>query len=666
MTRVRRLALIAACVAGVASGLPASAHAHSLVRVSGGEVSYTSSDATSLNTLTARVAGEDFEFRDPSVDGGTDPGPCRPGDVSDDANAYIVQVFCRRAGVTRVRVDLADREDRATVDLPVPVTLLGGTGADTLRTGDAADRLDGGEGNDVLEGGAGNDQLVGGDGRDRLEGGSGDDTAQVRDGLRDTVSCGPGTDTADADTLDEVASDCERVTRTQTPPPADGGEDDETPPAVDAGAGTVQRVGGRWRVRIAATSSERGWIAASGFLDAAGLSLPLQSDRRRVAVGGGAADLTVRLKGRQRREARRAIRKGRRVTVRMGVVATDVAGNSARVQAPRIRLVGAARAAARAVAAASQCSGRAAPVRGALVPPPPDDLDCDYIKDDFDNCPPRSENDFAMRNPDQKDSDGDGRGDKCDDDDDNDGILDAQDNCRTVRNPDQAPSPAPGVGAACFKDGDGDGTIDERDNCPTLPNPDQADADGDALGDACDFDADGDYVRDDAGDNCRGVPNQDQADADGDRIGDACDSTPMGSQPGGGGGAPGSGGSAGGAPDRTPPSLDLRLPSRATVGDLAGRLPVSVRCAEACAVGVRLRVDRRSARRAHLGRRAMTIASGSSALAARGRTYVFLRLRPGMARRLSRAGEVRASLDVSGTDAAGNRREVSRRLLILR
>ncbi|MGH2970079.1 MAG: hypothetical protein ACRDK0_13595, partial [Solirubrobacteraceae bacterium] len=149
MTRARRLLVAAACAAGAACGPPASAHAHSIVRVTGGELSYVSSDATSLNTLTGRMAGGDIELRDPTVDGGTDPGPCRPGEISEDADAWIVQVFCPRAGITRVRADLADREDRATVELPVPVTMLGGSGADVLRTGEAADRILGGKGNDT-------------------------------------------------------------------------------------------------------------------------------------------------------------------------------------------------------------------------------------------------------------------------------------------------------------------------------------------------------------------------------------------------------------------------------------------------------------------------------------------------------------------------------------
>jgi hypothetical protein len=43
--------------------------------------------------------------------------------------------------------------------------------------------------------------------------GSGNHTINVRDGARDTVSCGPGPDTVTADPKDNVATDCERVRR---------------------------------------------------------------------------------------------------------------------------------------------------------------------------------------------------------------------------------------------------------------------------------------------------------------------------------------------------------------------------------------------------------------------------------------------------------------------
>jgi Ca2+-binding RTX toxin-like protein len=48
---------------------------------------------------------------------------------------------------------------------------------------------------------------------DRFHAGSGNDTVQSRDvpAVRDTVSCGAGTDTVYADKADTVSGDCERV-----------------------------------------------------------------------------------------------------------------------------------------------------------------------------------------------------------------------------------------------------------------------------------------------------------------------------------------------------------------------------------------------------------------------------------------------------------------------
>ncbi len=59
-----------------------------------------------------------------------------------------------------------------------------------------------------------------------------------------------------------------------------------------------------------------------------------------------------------------------------------------------------------------------------------DDLDEDGALDARDTCP-------GVPNPDQRDTDRDGRGDACDDDDDNDGVTDAPDLCpRSARQPD--------------------------------------------------------------------------------------------------------------------------------------------------------------------------------------------------------------------------------------
>jgi Ca2+-binding RTX toxin-like protein len=355
---VRRLLPLTVAI-GISLALPAGTLAHSLVRTSSGELSYVAADATSLNTLTSHISNGNVVLRDPTVDGGMDPGPCHPDELTNDANSWIIQVSCPLGmGINRLRVSLGDREDHANLSLSLPITLSGGFGTDTLTSGEAADQVTGDDGNDTILAGAGNDQANGGDGNDRVAGGPGDDILQAglgldrlegddgsdnllsRDGLADEVVCGGGFDRVDADQLDRVADDCEAVTRTATaPPPGDWSSGDDTQkPRLQAGGPTIQRLGRGGRIRIAATSSERGTIAASGFLDAAGLSLPLISNRRRVAVAGGGVTLTIKLKGRELRVARRALRQRRKVVARLSVVATDSAGNSAKRRIPLIHL----------------------------------------------------------------------------------------------------------------------------------------------------------------------------------------------------------------------------------------------------------------------------------------------------------------------------------------
>jgi Tol biopolymer transport system component len=77
-------------------------------------------------------------------------------------------------------------------------------GNDTIRADKGADSVDGGGGNDTITGGLG---------RDLLLGGAGYDTIQARDGARDRVQCGANFDVVLADKSDDVARDCERITR---------------------------------------------------------------------------------------------------------------------------------------------------------------------------------------------------------------------------------------------------------------------------------------------------------------------------------------------------------------------------------------------------------------------------------------------------------------------
>lgn len=71
-------------------------------------------------------------------------------------------------------------------------------------------------------------------------------------------------------------------------------------------------------------------------------------------------------------------------------------------------------------------------------------------------------------------------------DTDGDGVMNSNDNCPLVRNPSQRDTDGDGAGNACDADDDNDTVADTADNCPLVSNADQADFDLDGIGDACD------------------------------------------------------------------------------------------------------------------------------------------------------------------------------------
>jgi Ca2+-binding RTX toxin-like protein len=85
----------------------------------------------------------------------------------------------------------------------------GGDGNDTIRGNAGKDQIDGGDGADDIDGGIGDDHIVGGKGADNLRGDAGDDTIDARDSEIDTINCGLGRDTLLRDSNDSF-SRCER------------------------------------------------------------------------------------------------------------------------------------------------------------------------------------------------------------------------------------------------------------------------------------------------------------------------------------------------------------------------------------------------------------------------------------------------------------------------
>jgi len=142
---------------------------------------------------------------------GTGGGPATGG--GGDPTAPLVDGGCTR--VTQ-GTDVADvLTGNAAGDV-----MFGYRGNDRLRGRGGADCL-GGKGNDVvngeggrdrLRGGSGNDTLIGGPGANAYDAGAGRDLVRARNGVRETIRCGPGVDTARVDRRDRVFG-CEHVSR---------------------------------------------------------------------------------------------------------------------------------------------------------------------------------------------------------------------------------------------------------------------------------------------------------------------------------------------------------------------------------------------------------------------------------------------------------------------
>jgi Ca2+-binding RTX toxin-like protein len=153
-----------------------------------------------------------------TLDQGADDG--RPGERDDIRSVEVIEIHrpaALVAGRSPVRFIVSETQEGSS-------RLVGGPGADFLKSFHYADVIDGKGGNDTIEGGYGDDVVTGGPGRDTINAdagagactflvcrvGAGNDRVNVRDGERDSVICGPGRDTVTADRQDVIAKDCER------------------------------------------------------------------------------------------------------------------------------------------------------------------------------------------------------------------------------------------------------------------------------------------------------------------------------------------------------------------------------------------------------------------------------------------------------------------------
>ncbi|HEV7769276.1 MAG TPA: hypothetical protein VGO66_01315 [Solirubrobacterales bacterium] len=99
------------------------------------------------------------------------------GEVCVNPPGMPTELVCQAMAIGGFEVNAGGGNDKVIVarEVPISVSLRGGSGNDELIGGAGADSLLGGPGDDRLVGRGGTDSLVGGDGNDRLIGCSGND-----------------------------------------------------------------------------------------------------------------------------------------------------------------------------------------------------------------------------------------------------------------------------------------------------------------------------------------------------------------------------------------------------------------------------------------------------------------------------------------------------------
>jgi Ca2+-binding RTX toxin-like protein len=137
----------------------------------------------SVNVVLAGSPGDDRITIELSTDGTAyEIASATPlevgGTVCRHPEKRLEALSCEAAAIAGFEINTGAGDDTVTLGrtVPVPATIRGGEGEDTLIGGAGNDKLIGGAGDDLLVGRGGNDLLIGGSGNDRLSGGSGTNT----------------------------------------------------------------------------------------------------------------------------------------------------------------------------------------------------------------------------------------------------------------------------------------------------------------------------------------------------------------------------------------------------------------------------------------------------------------------------------------------------------
>jgi Ca2+-binding RTX toxin-like protein len=169
----------------------------STVTVSGGNTLRVAETGNEVNQIAVSYAtGTDLYTVKDAAANLTPSGTCSTVDAH--------TATCPGAGITKISVDTADRDDSIALDpttIPSTVTedLDGGGGNDSVLGANSPGTLQGGAGNDTVtgrgtvDGGSGNDVVTGSPLADTIRGGSGRDIVNGGDGP-DDIAGGQGTD----------------------------------------------------------------------------------------------------------------------------------------------------------------------------------------------------------------------------------------------------------------------------------------------------------------------------------------------------------------------------------------------------------------------------------------------------------------------------------------
>jgi Ca2+-binding RTX toxin-like protein len=255
-----------------------------------------------------------------TLDGAADDG--FPGERDNVTGVETVKVG---SGVVFKGTDAPEIVIASEVGHKGSMQALGGD--DQLRGSDDDETIDAGAGNDDIVAGYGNDTIIAGPGTDKvvadrdarcnemhcdISPGSASDTIDTVDGEADTISCGPGNDTVKADPIDNVAPDCEAVTRSA---PGAAGPVAPTGPATPqtpAARGATVALALKGTRSIRALKAGRLKVVVPGARPGAKVTVLARRAGKVVAKGSarantkGSATVTLRLTKAGRKALRRA------------------------------------------------------------------------------------------------------------------------------------------------------------------------------------------------------------------------------------------------------------------------------------------------------------------------------------------------------------------------